>query len=319
MGRARHSVRAAPATSACKIPPASPSRPAADQARASGGGRSRAATPFACGAGTLWRPPCPSAHACLSPRRVCGSGAGPATKMPESTETGRNNTIITMNERLQTRVARATGPYRPATRRTERVRRSFCQRTPFVIGASSFFRHLTFVLRHSQTETIKNPRNITFLQMKPHPTITQRNVANPWVVGRVTPCAPLLTSKSASYPSCHFPNAFKKQIMQVPAFTTCYVRSQSAQDAGRVATGFPLPSTGRGIEGEGWSYPEPPPVRFFLYQPHPGFRLETTTSAPQTGHPPCPRAPPVVDGVALRLRLPAEQALCGVVSPGACA
>jgi len=30
-----------------------------------------------------------------------------------------------------------------------------------------------------------------------------------------------------------------------------------------------------GIEGEGWSYPEPPPVRFFLYQPHPGSRLNT--------------------------------------------
>ena len=36
---------------------------------------------------------------------------------------------------------------------------------------------------------------------------------------------------------------FKKLIMQVPDFTTCYVRSQSAQAAGRVATGFPLPST----------------------------------------------------------------------------
>ena len=35
------------------------------------------------------------------------------------------------------------------------------------------------------------------------------------------------------------------------------------------------PSMGRGIEGEGWSYPEPPPVRFFLYQPHPGSRLKT--------------------------------------------
>jgi hypothetical protein len=55
-------------------------------------------------------------------------------------------------------------------------------------------------------------------------------------------------------------NTLKKQIMQVPGFTICYVRSQSAQDAGRIATGFPLPSTGRGIEGEGWSYPEPPPV-----------------------------------------------------------
>ena len=32
-----------------------------------------------------------------------------------------------------------------------------------------------------------------------------------------------------------------------------------------------------------------------------------------------PREPPVVDEVALRLRLPAEQALCGVASPGACA
>ena len=77
------------------------------------------------------------------------------------------NTFITMNERLQTRVARATGPYRPATRRTERVRRSFCQRTPFVIGASSLvLRHSFviqhFVIRHSQTEIIKNPRNITF-------------------------------------------------------------------------------------------------------------------------------------------------------------
>jgi len=49
------------------------------------------------------------------------------------------------------------------------------------------------------------------------------------------------------------------------------------------------------------------------------YHLETTTNAPQTGHPPCPREPPVVDEVALRLRLPAEQALCGVASPGACA
>ena len=68
---------------------------------------------------------------------------------------------------------------------------------------------------------------------------------------------------------------FKKHIMQVPVFTTCYVRSQSAQDAGRVATGFPLPSTGRGIEGEGWSYPELPPVRLFLYQHHPASKLNT--------------------------------------------
>jgi len=111
------------------------------------------------------------------------------------------------------------------------------------------------------------------------PTIIQR-LANPRMVGRVTPCAPRLACKRTSFlqppPSQCF--TLKKQIMQVPAFTTCYARSQSAKDAGRIATGFPLPSTGRGIEGEGWSYPEPPPVRFFLYQPHPGSRLNTENS-----------------------------------------
>ena len=80
--------------------------------------------------------------------------------------------------------------------------------------------------------------------------------------------------------------ALKKHIMQVPVFTICYVRSQSAQAAGRVATGFPLPSTGRGIEGEGWSYPEPPPVRFFLDQHHPASELETVMNA----HPSIPHS-----------------------------
>jgi hypothetical protein len=124
----------------------------------------------------------------------------------------------------------------------------------------------------------QNPRNITFLQLETSinaPTIIQR-LAHPRVVGRVTPCAPLLTSKRTSFlqppPSQCF--TLKKQIMQVPVFTTCYVRIQSAQAAGRVATGFPLPSTGRGIEGEGWSYPELPPVRFFLFQHPPGVQAE---------------------------------------------
>ena len=90
----------------------------------------------------------------------------PGSRLNTSPENPRINTFITMNEHLQTRVARATGPYRPATRRTERVRRSFCQRTPIVIGASSFFRHSRFVIRHSQAEIIKNPRNITFYALK---------------------------------------------------------------------------------------------------------------------------------------------------------
>ena len=54
---------------------------------------------------------------------------------------------------------------------------------------------------------------------------------------------------------------FKKPNMQVPVFTICYTAANISNPAGRVATGFPLPSTGRGIEGEGWSYPEPPPAR----------------------------------------------------------
>ena len=105
-------------------------------------------------------------------------------------------------ERLSQWGARATGPYRPATRRTARVRRSSCQRTPFVIGASSF------VIRPSQTEIIKTPEISLFYGLKSHPTMTQRIVANPRLVGRVTPCAPLLTSKSASHPHRHLPAAF---------------------------------------------------------------------------------------------------------------
>ena len=100
----------------------------------------------------------------------------PASKLNTSPENPRINTFITMNERLQTRVARATGPYRPATRRTERVRRSFCQRTPFVIGASSFFGHSTFVIRHSQTETHQKPQKYHFLRFEtaPHNYPTHR-------------------------------------------------------------------------------------------------------------------------------------------------
>jgi len=46
----------------------------------------------------------------------------------------------------------------------------------------------------------ENPRNNTFYILKPHRTITQRTIANPRVVGRVTPCAPLLASNHRSFP-----------------------------------------------------------------------------------------------------------------------
>jgi len=184
--------------------------------------------------------------------------------------------------------------------------------------------------------------------------------------------------------------------MQVPVLTICYTAANVSNPADRVATGFPLPSTGRGIEGEGWSYPEPPPARasgggrsraatsfacgagtlwrgFAGGLAHDAMAIQTTqlsqsfpklnagsllknsickylflqyvtplptspiqlaasplaSLSPQRGeglrvrgghirsH--LPREPPVVDEVALRLRLPAEQALCGVASPGACA
>jgi len=101
------------------------------------------------------------------------------------------------------------------------VRRSFCQPTPFVIGASSFFRHLAFVIRHSQTETIKNPRNITFLQMKPHPTMTQHIAANPRVVGRVTPCAPRLPPARAKFPRRRLPDPLPiKTLLEFPVPTS---------------------------------------------------------------------------------------------------
>jgi hypothetical protein len=43
-------------------------------------------------------------------------------------------------------------------------------------------------------------RYFPFYALKPHPTITQRIAADPRVVGRVTPCAPLLASNHRSFP-----------------------------------------------------------------------------------------------------------------------
>ena len=76
--------------------------------------------------------------------------------------------------------------------------------------------------------------------------------------------------------------------MQVTVCKPITVAAKAPKMPGHVATGFPLPSTGRGIEGEGCGHIQSP----------------------------LPREPPVVGEVALRLRLPAEQALCGVASPG---
>jgi len=72
--------------------------------------------------------------------------------------------------------------------------------------------------------------------------------------------------------------------MQVTVCKPVTLAAKAPKMPGCVATGFPLPSTGRGTEGEGWSYPEPPPVRFFPYQHHPASRLKTLPKIPVISH-----------------------------------
>ena len=86
--------------------------------------------------------------------------------------------------------------------------------------------------------------------------------------------------------------------MQVTVCKPVTLAAKAPKMPGCVATGFPLPSTGRGTEGEGWSYPEPPPVRFFPYQHHPASRLKTLPKIPvishlslSTSHEPTPKHP----------------------------
>jgi len=65
-----------PADSSCihGSPPPRRPRPLPVPARTSGGGRSRAATPFACGAGTLWRGHAHHRPSDFLPRLVCDCG-----------------------------------------------------------------------------------------------------------------------------------------------------------------------------------------------------------------------------------------------------
>jgi len=83
-----------------------------------------------------------------------------------------------------------------------------------------------------------NPRRAGFPTCVPWPS---RN-------GFERGCAPQATGILLF--SDHIP--LKKHIMQVPVLTLCYTAANVSNPAGRVATDFPLPSTGRGIEGEGW-------------------------------------------------------------------
>jgi len=159
----------------------------------------------------------------------------PAEHFPQNP---RINTFITMNERLQTRGARATGPYRPATRRTERVRRSFCQRTPFVIGASSFFRHSTFVIRHSQTETHQKPPKYQFLRFETR--IRNLPATRLPLSGRarhsVRAAIDIQVSKPSQLSFSHCCFTFKKLNMQVPVFTICYTAATAFNPAGHAGS-----------------------------------------------------------------------------------
>jgi len=51
-------------------------------------------------------------------------------------------------------------------------------------------------------------------------------------------------------------------VLQVTFCKSVTLAAKAPEMPGRIALDFPLPSTGRGIEGEGWSYPEPPPRPF---------------------------------------------------------
>jgi len=145
------------------------SYPEPPPARASGGGRSRAATSFACGAGTLWRGFARGLRMTLWPSNPAGRVA---TGFPlPSMGRGIEGEGWSYPEPPPAR-ASGGGQSRAAT--------------PFACGAGTLWRGIAGGLR--MTLWPSNP-------------------------------------------------------------------------AGRVATGFPLPSMGRGIEGEGWSYPEPPPAR----------------------------------------------------------
>jgi len=253
----------------------------------------------------------------------------PASKLNTSPENPRINTFITMNERLQTRVARATGPYRPATRRTERVRRSFGQRTPFVIGASSFFRHSTFVIRHSQTETFSKPRNNTFITMKNpvhnypkhhrHPMVSP-----PFHPGGIPACSRWL---SEAIPPESNPAASRTPA-GVPAIDLTaresFAGSHPSTDLFHAHSWAKTPEITHYASACFYNMLRSQPKRQRLpaasllasLSPQRGEGLRVRGGHIQNR---LPREPPVVDEVALRLRLPAEQALCGVASPGACA
>ena len=128
--------------------------------------------------------------------------------------------------------------------------------TPFACGAGILWRGFAAGLRMTLllSKQPSFPKASTAETSRPH--------AHPWAVGRVTPCAPLLTSQRTSFPQPPPSQCFtlKKHIMPVTVCKSVTLAVKAPKFPGRVTTGFPLPSTGRGIAGEGWSYPEPPPV-----------------------------------------------------------
>ena len=100
----------------------------------------------------------------------------------------------------------------------------------------------------------QNPRNITFYILKPRRTITIAPIANPRG-GRarhsVRAAIGIQADKLSWLPLSHR-FTFKKNIMQVTFCKPVTLAAKAPKMPGRVATGFPLPSTGRGIEGGLW-------------------------------------------------------------------
>ena len=137
--------------------------------------------------------------------------------------------------------------------------------------------------RHLPTENHRKPLKYHFLHFEtaPHNYPTHRRQP---MGGRarhsVRAAIDIQVRKLSQLPLSHC-FTFKKHIMQVTVCKSVTLAAKAPKIAGRDATGFPLPSTGRGIEGEGWSYPELPPVRFFLFQHPPASKLNTSHKIPE--------------------------------------
>ena len=98
-------------------------------------------------------------------------------------------------------VARATGPYRPATRRTEWVRRTFCGRSPFPPVRPALLRRAGSPAGRASGPC--QPGMVRAVAIYPKTEVgngIKRTRRAPFVAGRGTPCAPRQPPSCANFP-----------------------------------------------------------------------------------------------------------------------